>query len=71
VIELRDDNDATTHGTFHDYDRRVPLLMRGHRVRQGRYTASASPADIAPTLAHVAGVTLGSADGRVLREAIR
>ena len=71
VIELRDDNDATTHGTFHDYDRRVPLLARGHRVRQGRYTDPASPADVAPTLAHVAGVMLRHAEGRVLREAIR
>jgi predicted AlkP superfamily pyrophosphatase or phosphodiesterase len=71
VIELRDENDATTHGTFYDYDRDVPLLLRGHRVRRGRYAAPASPADIAPTLAHLAGVTLQNAEGRVLREAIR
>jgi len=71
VIEFRVENEATNHGTFHEYDRRVPLLLRGHGVRPGRYTGRVSPADIAPTLAHVAGITLPKAEGRVLREAIR
>jgi hypothetical protein len=71
VIELRAENEATSHGTYYDYDRRVPILLRGHRVRRGRYTAGATPADIAPTLAYLAGVTMSKADGRVLSEAIR
>jgi hypothetical protein len=71
VIELRAENEATNHGTFHDYDRRVPILLRGHRVRPGRYGAGVTPADIAPTLAYLAGVTLSTADGRVLPDAIR
>jgi arylsulfatase A-like enzyme len=71
VIELRAENEATSHGTYYDYDRRVPILLRGHRVRGGSYTARATPADIAPTLAYLAGVTMSKADGRVLSEAIR
>lgn len=71
IIELRAENEATTHGTFHDYDRRVPILLRGHGIRRGRYTTRATPADIAPTLAYLAGVTLATADGRVLSDAIR
>ena len=71
VIELRIENEATSHGTFHEYDRRVPILLRGHRVRPGRYGARVSPADIAPTLAYLAGVTLPDADGQKLADAIR
>jgi predicted AlkP superfamily pyrophosphatase or phosphodiesterase len=71
VFELRNEYDATNHGTFHDYDRRVPILLRGYRIRPGRFRATASPADIAPTLAHLAGVSLATAEGRVLREALR
>ena len=71
VIDFRLENEATNHGTFHDYDRRVPILIRGHRIRPGRYNARVSLADIAPTLAYVTGVTLPNAEGRALSEAIR
>jgi predicted AlkP superfamily pyrophosphatase or phosphodiesterase len=71
VFELRAENEATQHGTFHDYDRFVPLLLRGYRIRPGRYGEAASPMDVAPTLAHLAGLSLPKADGRVLREALR
>jgi predicted AlkP superfamily pyrophosphatase or phosphodiesterase len=71
VLELRTENEATNHGSPHDYDRRIPLLLRGHRIRAGRYDGRVSPADIAPTLAHLAGVSMPSADGRVLTEAVR
>ena len=71
IYELRSENDATNHGTPHDYDRRVPLLLRGHRVRPGRYGGSASPADLSPTLAYLAGVQMPRAEGRPLTEAIR
>jgi predicted AlkP superfamily pyrophosphatase or phosphodiesterase len=70
IFELRSENDATNHGTRHDYDRRVPVLLRGHRIRPGRYGGSASPADIAPTLAHLAGVQMSKAHGRTLEEAL-
>jgi predicted AlkP superfamily pyrophosphatase or phosphodiesterase len=67
----RSDGSATTHGTDHLYDRRVPVILMGHGIKQGRYTQAASPADIAPTLAQVVGVKLPKAEGRVLREALR
>jgi hypothetical protein len=70
VIELRAENEATTHGTFHEYDRRVPIVLRGPGIRAGRYGERVTPADIAPTLAHLAGIRLPRADGRVLRAAV-
>jgi predicted AlkP superfamily pyrophosphatase or phosphodiesterase len=62
---------ATTHGTPYDYDRRVPLILFGSGIKAGRFTQSATPADIAPTLAGRAGIKLPSAEGRVLREALK
>ena len=62
---------ATTHGTPHEYDRRVPLILFGGSVRANRFAQSASPADIAPTFASLAGVNLPKAEGRVLREALK
>jgi predicted AlkP superfamily pyrophosphatase or phosphodiesterase len=58
-----------THGTAYHYDSRVPLIFYGASVKAGRYPAPSSPADIAPTFAHLAGVTLPRPDGRVLHEA--
>ncbi len=62
--------DATTHGTAHQYDARVPIIFAGPGIRPGEYLTTASPADIAPTLALLAGVTMSATEGRVLAEAI-
>jgi predicted AlkP superfamily pyrophosphatase or phosphodiesterase len=61
---------ATTHGTLHSYDQRVPVMLYGRGVTPGRRATAATPADIAPTLAAVAGVRMENTDGRVLREAL-
>lgn len=61
---------GATHGTAHAYDQRVPVLLAGAGIRAGEYMSAASPADIAPTLAFLAGVTLARPDGRVLAEAL-
>ncbi len=61
---------AAGHGTGYDYDKRVPILFHGAGIRPGQYDAAASPADIAPTLAFLTGVTLARPDGRVLSEAL-
>jgi predicted AlkP superfamily pyrophosphatase or phosphodiesterase len=61
---------ATTHGTLHDYDTRVPVILLGPGIRPGKYHGAASPADIAPTLAHLAGIRFEGRDGRILREAL-
>ncbi len=57
---------ATTHGTPWDYDQRVPIIFFGAGVRAGRTEAAATPADIAPTLAHLTGIPLSGTDGIVL-----
>jgi predicted AlkP superfamily pyrophosphatase or phosphodiesterase len=62
--------DGTTHGTPYDYDQRVPILFYGAGVRAGRYAGTATPADIAPTLAALAGIRMTQAEGWVLREAL-
>lgn len=61
---------TTTHGTGHGYDTRVPVLLYGAGIRPGRYLQPATPLDVAPTLALLAGVTLPDAQGRVLHEAL-
>ncbi|MGE3273609.1 MAG: alkaline phosphatase family protein [Vicinamibacterales bacterium] len=59
--------DATTHGSLYDYDQHVPLIVLGPGVTPGRYDTAASPADLAPTLASLAGLSLPDVDGTVLK----
>jgi hypothetical protein len=61
---------VTTHGTHYQYDQRVPVVLFGASIRPGRYVAAATPADIAPTLAAIAHVSIAPTDGRVLKEAV-
>jgi predicted AlkP superfamily pyrophosphatase or phosphodiesterase len=60
---------GTGHGTAWSYDQRVPILLMGFGIQPGEYFASATPADIAPTLASLCGITLAPRDGRILAEA--
>jgi hypothetical protein len=62
---------STTHGTGYAYDTQVPLILLGAGITAGRYEAAATPADIAPTLAKLAGVALPTATGRLLDEALK
>jgi predicted AlkP superfamily pyrophosphatase or phosphodiesterase len=59
---------ATTHGSTHDYDQRVPLVFLGPGIKAGVFDRAASPADLAPTLAALIGVTLKDAEGVALPE---
>lgn len=61
---------AATHGSLYAYDARVPVILFGAGIQPGRYWQAATPADIAPTLATLAGVTMARAEGRVLSEAL-
>jgi len=61
---------GTGHGSPWAYDRRVPLLLLGQGIKPGQYLEPASPADVAPTLAFLSGITLAAAEGRVLNEAL-
>ncbi len=61
---------GTTHGSANAYDQRVPVIVLGPGVKPGVYPRPASPLDVAPTLAELAGITLARPDGRVLVEAL-
>ena len=62
---------GTSHGTPYSYDQRVPILLMGNGIQPGEYFAEVTPADIAPTLAALTGVTLATRDGHVLAEALK
>lgn len=62
---------GTTHGTPYYYDQRVPILLMGWGIQPGQYLREVTPADIAPTLAVLCGITLAGRDGHVLTEAVR
>ena len=57
---------GTTHGSPYEYDTHVPLILLGGSIKAGRSKASVTPADIAPTLAFLAGVRLPQAEGHAL-----
>jgi arylsulfatase A-like enzyme len=61
-----------THGTPHDLDARIPILLMGPLVKPGRYSKPVFSVDIAPTLAEMLGIPpTEKVDGRVLTEALR
>jgi arylsulfatase A-like enzyme len=51
-------------------DQRVPLLLMGPGVNAGVYRERVTPADIAPTVAALCGITLPRAEGHALRSAM-
>ncbi|HTQ62278.1 MAG TPA: alkaline phosphatase family protein [Candidatus Solibacter sp.] len=61
---------GTGHGTPWNYDQHVPVLLMGFGIRAGTYYDAITPADIAPTLASLCGITLAPRDGHVLGEAL-
>ncbi len=62
---------GATHGSLHFYDQRVPILLMGAGIRPGEYWTPATPADIAPTLAALCGITLATRDSHVLSDALK
>lgn len=62
---------GTTHGSANPLDQRVPIMLMGPGVRPGSYADVVTPADIAPTLASITGITLPKAQGQPLRAALR
>ncbi|HTL42792.1 MAG TPA: alkaline phosphatase family protein [Vicinamibacterales bacterium] len=61
---------TTTHGSPYYYDQHVPVILFGHGIKAVASTASATPADLAATIAPIVGVKLPSPDGRVLTAAL-
>src|SRR5467141_2242323 len=62
---------GTGHGVPYNYDQHVPVLLMGFGIQPGQYFQAITPADIAPTLAALCGITLSSRDGHVLVEALK
>jgi len=56
---------GTTHGSATPDDQRVPLLFLGAGIKPGIYQDEATPADLAPTLAAIAGLSM-KAEGHPL-----
>lgn len=61
---------ATNHQSPYDYDRRVPLILRGPGIRPGVYAEPVAIVDIAPTLAHMLELTAPNALEGVILEHI-
>ena len=61
---------GTGHGSSYYYDQRVPVLLMGFGIQPGEYFDAITPADIAPTLGALTGVTLSTRDGHILAEAL-
>ena len=62
--------DGTTHGSNTPDDQRVPLLFFGKGIKHGTFTDASTPADLAPTLAKVVGITMPKAEGHALTVAL-
>ncbi len=57
----------SAHSTSYPYDQEVPIIFMGKGVRPGIAEEPARTIDIAPTLAHLAGVAYPeTVDGKVL-----
>jgi hypothetical protein len=62
--------DEASHGTMHPYDTDVALILYGFGVKPGQYATARTPLDIAPTLAAIVRISMPSAEGSVLIEAL-
>jgi hypothetical protein len=62
---------GTGHGTPYEYDRHVPLIFMGPKIKAGAYEGDTGPEDIAPSLALLLGIDYPLQDARrVLTEMI-
>ena len=62
---------AATHGSANPDDQRVPLLLMGTAIKPGEYQEPVTPADIAPTLASICGISMPDTEGHALVFALK
>ncbi|MBX7184364.1 MAG: alkaline phosphatase family protein [Vicinamibacteria bacterium] len=55
---------GTGHGSSYEYDRHVPLVFLGSRIKAGTYELETGPEDIAPTLGLLLGIDYPLQDAR-------
>jgi hypothetical protein len=55
---------GTGHGTSYEYDRHVPVVFMGPRIKAGAYDGDTGPEDIAPTLGLLLGIDYPLQDAR-------
>jgi arylsulfatase A-like enzyme len=66
------DGSCASHGTAHDYDTHVPLILFGEPFKQGRYDQPADPCDLAVTISAALGLpAMPDTDGRILTECLK
>ncbi len=71
-VYLNDRMGGTGHGSPYDYDRHVPIIFMGPRVKPGKYASPCGLEDIAPTLARLLSFDYPRERGsRLLLEMIR
>lgn len=71
-IYLNDRMGGTGHGSPYDYDRHIPIIFMGGRIKPGKYGTACGLEDIAPTLARLLGFEYPRESGsRLLSEMIR
>ena len=62
---------TVTHQTGYNYDRMVPVILSGFKIKRGVHAQKAEVVDIAPTLSFLTGTIAPSmSEGRVLSEAL-
>jgi arylsulfatase A-like enzyme len=59
-------NITATHGTPHDYDRHVPMVLLNAGLPSGTHQQRVTPADIAPTLARMLRLKMKNVDGKAI-----
>jgi len=64
-------DEPSSHGTFYDYDRFATMAFLGGEISAKRIDSRADPADIAPTLAALLGVSMPDTDGAARTEIIK
>ena len=63
---------GTGHGSVYKFDRHVPIVFMAPGIKAGRYADASGPEDIAPTIAHLLGLSFQREhDSRVLGEMLK